>query len=65
MPKDQKKPSSKKPLSPSDRPFMKLSPEQTKTMCEQVVKILKTTREQEERDKQTYREMYGEEMPKM
>lgn len=52
-------------LPPSDRPFMKLSPEQLKTMCEQVVKILKVTREQEERDRKTYREMYGEEMPEM
>jgi hypothetical protein len=52
-------------LPPSDRPFMKLSTEQTKAMCEQVIKILKVTREQEERDKQTYREMYGEEMPEM
>lgn len=52
-------------LPPSDRPFMKLSTEQTKAMCEQVIKILKVTREQEERDKQAYREMYGEEMPEM
>lgn len=52
-------------LPSSDRPFIKLSTEQTKTMCEQVIKILKVTREQEERDKQAYREMYGEEMPEM
>jgi hypothetical protein len=52
-------------LPASDRPFVKLSPEQLKTMCEQVVKILKVTKEQEERDKQTYREIYGEEMPEM
>jgi len=52
-------------LPASDRPFVKLSKEEFKTMCEQVVKILKVTREQEERDKQTYREMYGEEMPEM
>ena len=52
-------------LPPSDRPFKILSPEQVKTMCEQVIKILKVTKEQEERDKQTYREMYGEEMPEM
>jgi hypothetical protein len=52
-------------LPPSDRPFMKLSTEQTKAMCEQVIKILKVTREQEERDKQTYRVTYGEEMPEM
>lgn len=31
-------------LPPSDRPFMKLSTEQTKAMCEQVIKILKVTR---------------------
>ena len=52
-------------LPPSDRPFKILSPEQVKTMCEQVIKILKVTKEQEERDKQTYREIYGEEMPEM
>ena len=52
-------------LPASDRPFVKLSKEEFKTMCEQVVKILKVTREQEERDKQTYREIYGEEMPEM
>jgi hypothetical protein len=52
-------------LPASDRPFVKLSKEEFKTMCEQVVKILKVTKEQEKRDKQTYREIYGEEMPEM
>lgn len=52
-------------LPPSDRPFMKLSPEETKSMCEQVVRFQKVMKEQLERDRKTYREMYGEEMPEM
>jgi hypothetical protein len=49
----------------SDRPFKKLSPEETKSMCEQVVRFQKVMKEQLERDRKTYREMYGEEMPEM
>jgi|694.fasta_scaffold38741_8 hypothetical protein len=52
-------------LPPSDRPFKKLSPEETKSMCEQVVRFQKVMKEQLERDRKTYREMYGEEMPDM
>lgn len=52
-------------LPPSDRPFKKLSAEETKLICEQVVRFQKVMKEQLERDKKTYREMYGEEMPEM
>ena len=52
-------------LPPSERPFKKLSPEETKSMCEQVVRFQKVMKEQLERDRKTYREMYGEEMPDM
>jgi hypothetical protein len=34
-------------------------------MCEQVVRFQKVMKEQLERDRKTYREMYGEEMPDM
>ena len=64
-PTEARKPSSKKPSLPLERLYDILSPEESKAMCEQVVKILKVTREQEERDRKTYREMYGEEMPEM
>lgn len=52
-------------LPPSDRPFKKLSAEETKLICEQVVRFQKVMKEQLERDKKTYREMYGEEMPEL
>lgn len=54
-----------RPLRTPVEPFKKLSAEELKTACEQVHKILKVTRAQEQRNRDLYREIYGEEMPDM
>ena len=54
-----------RPLLTPVEPFKPLSAEELKTMCEQVHKILKVTRAQEQRNRELYREIYGEEMPEI
>ena len=57
------KPKPERPLRTPVEPFKPISAEELKTMCEQVHRILKVTRAQEQRNRELYREIYGEEMP--
>ncbi len=63
MPEEVNDQSSEKPSQPVDRPFKRLSAEETKAICEQVVIAMKTIKRVEEQNRQKYREMYGKEMP--
>jgi hypothetical protein len=56
-------PKPERPLRTPVEPFKPISAEELKTMCEQVHKILTVTRAQEQRNRELYREIYGEEMP--
>ena len=58
-------PKPERPLRTPVEPFKPISAEELKTMCEQVHRILKVTRAQEQRNRELYREIYGEEMPEI